>query len=374
MTARHALGALVVLVVVFATSDTTRGFATLGSKWPNGSIVVNLQLTPPSGSLIDGHPNFDAAATTALATLNQYTDLVKFSAVPASTRPRGDGDLVNHVFFDSRYYNESFGPNTLAVTTRWTIGGTQRAEGDVVFNTAFAWNSYRGNVMTINGRETWDLVRVAMHEFGHLLGLDHPDEQGQSVNALMNSRIGNLDSLTADDIAGLRALYGAGGVTSNISFPPRNETNDFFRQLLALYENELRAARVTTYLDDEGKVVWIAEYTYYRVGQCDHSTAQSRIFRQIIEQITIGVCALTPAGSISFPPRNEGLQFMVAVDDLYRTQLGRSALTSFVDGEGAVVWVMEYLRYRLNGCGHGDAVSRVFAQIRGQGTPPVCRP
>jgi hypothetical protein len=37
------------------------------------------------------------------------------------------------------------------------------------------------------------------------------------------------------------------------------------------------------------------------------------------------------------------------------------------------VWVLEYFRYRLNGCTHGDAVTRVFQQILGQGIQPVCR-
>ena len=42
------------------------------------------------------------------------------------------------------------------------------------------------------------------------------------------------------------------------------------------------------------------------------------------------------------------------------------------DNEGAVVWVLEYLRYRLNRCSHGDATTRVFQQILGQGLQPTC--
>jgi hypothetical protein len=37
-----------------------------------------------------------------------------------------------------------------------------------------------------------------------------------------------------------------------------------------------------------------------------------------------------------------------------------------------VVWVLEYLRYRLNGCNHGDATTKVLQQIRGLGIQPVC--
>ena len=162
-------------------------------------------------------------------------------------------------------------------------------------------------------------------------------------------------------------------MTSNIVFPPRNEPNDFFAQLIALYRDRLRAPAVATFVDPEGAVVWLSEYARYRVGLCDHGAAQSRVFTIVDGGATVGVCALTPTGAIPFPPRNEGLQFMNALNVKYRDSLGRSAVTSFVDNEGAVVWVLEYFRYRLNGCTHGDAVTRVFQQILGQGIQPTCR-
>ena len=370
---RFALGGFAVALLVIASSDSARGFATVGSKWANGTITMHLTLGPGSGTMPDGTTSYNAAVANAMSTWNGHIDLAKFAAVPDSTRPNGHGDLINHVFFDDDFYGEQFGELTLAITTRWTIADTQRAEADIVFNNRFQWSSYRGNVRTANGRDLWDITRVALHELGHALGLEHPDDSGQSVNALMNSILGNLDSLTADDIAGARSLYGAAGVTSNVTFPPRNEPNDFFQQLIALYRDRLGQPAVSTYVDPEGAVVWLSEYARYRVGLCDHSRAQSLVFTIIDSGVITGVCALTPGGPIPFPPRNEGLQFMIALNDKYRDGLGRASTTSFVDNEGAVVWVLEYFRYRLNGCSHGDATTRVFQQILGQGIQPVCR-
>ena len=79
-------------------------------------------------------------------------------------------------------------------------------ESDTVFNTAYHWDSYRGPLRP----GIQDFHRVALHEFGHMLGLDHPDEHGQTVPAIMNSVISNIGALQPDDIAGVKSLYDDG--------------------------------------------------------------------------------------------------------------------------------------------------------------------
>jgi hypothetical protein len=162
-------------------------------------------------------------------------------------------------------------------------------------------------------------------------------------------------------------------VTSNVTFPPRNETNDFNVQLENLYRDRLGARPISAYVDLEGANVWLTEYARYRVGLCTHADAMTRVFWQILAGVVSGACGLTPAGAIPFPPRTEGLDFMNQLESVYRDRLRRTASSVYVDNEGRVVWILEYLRYRLNGCGHGDATTRVFQQILGQGIQPICR-
>lgn len=75
---------------------------------------------------------------------------------------------------------------------------------------------------------------------------------------------------------------------------------------------------------------------------------------------------------VSFPPRNEVLAFRLALEDLYRDSLRRQPTPTYVDAEGAVVWIQEYLRYRVNRCPHAEAVSRVLDQIDRIRTAAVC--
>lgn len=51
------------------------------------------------------------------------------------------------------------------------------------------------------------IALTLLHELGHVVGLSHPDQYGQNVNAVMNST-NYFYRLQPDDIEGIQALYG----------------------------------------------------------------------------------------------------------------------------------------------------------------------
>ena len=186
------------------------GYALEGQTWPFGTTVkIELGLgAPKSGILQDGFLTFNASAANALALWNQQLSLMQFSWSVVAP-PGGHDDGQNQAFFASTVYGQTFGSGVLAITLI-RYNGTTMLEGDTVFNSFLLWDSYRGPLQYDfrTKQYVFDFHRVALHEFGHTLGLDHPDDYGQVVSAIMNSHISDLDHLADDDLTGIRTLYG----------------------------------------------------------------------------------------------------------------------------------------------------------------------
>lgn len=363
---------LLATAALLACAVTAHGWYFSGSTWPTGPVVMHLQLGAAGSTLLNGCADWGCAAEDQLATWNYYLDRVEFRVVRDSTVPKRDGDGVNSVFWDDEVYGEAFDAGTLAITVRWFRGGTTTS-ADVVFNEALRWNAYEGPLRRATGGGTLqDFGRVALHEFGHVLGLGHPDEHGQAVDAVMNSRVSDRDTLAWDDIQGAYTLYGANVAGAAVPFPPRNETFDFRAQLEAKYRNALRRPLLQSYADVEGSVVWTSEYLRYRLNACAHGQATARVGLQIAGLGVQPVCGAGSLANLAFPPRNEPLQFREELEEVYRDVLGRGAVLTAVDVEGDVVWITEYLRYRLSRCGHAAAVEKVMLQIDGRGVQPGC--
>ncbi len=193
----------------------TYGYVLEGKKWTlNRTVVMHLSLGNEPMRFTDGFTSFNQSAADALNIWNRYLQHMQFSPRINSPVVPADGDGDNSVFFSSTVYGETFGSSTLAITLISSRNNVT-TETDVVFNNSRTWDSYRGQL-----NDNIDFHRVALHEFGHVLGLDHPDIARQTVAAIMNSRVGNLDSLQPDDISGVRSLYDQGPAYLSVPTAP----------------------------------------------------------------------------------------------------------------------------------------------------------
>lgn len=190
----------------FLLAASLPGYQFIGYRWPDGPIPVRLQLGTPPAPLLDGATDWADVAESAFADWNRQQSSVSFVAVRDANSPVASGDGVNSLAFRPDLFGMYLDARILAITVGFVSPATGRAtEQDVIFNATVSWNSYRGQLRT--GLQ--DFRRIALHELGHVLGLDHPDQAApvQVVDAVMNSSPTYVDGLKPDDIAGARTLY-----------------------------------------------------------------------------------------------------------------------------------------------------------------------
>jgi hypothetical protein len=193
------------LALALLGSQSLSAYVLEGQSWTlDRTVVMQLSLGPPK-PLIDGSASFNQSAQNALNIWNPNLAHLTFSSVLRSPVVPESGDDENSAFFAADVFGDDFGSGVLAVTMLSFRGDTFE-EADTVFNSAITWDSYRG----VLNPSVIDFRRVAIHEFGHTLGLDHPDDKGQHVVAIMNSHVSDIDTIQADDIAGVHALYANG--------------------------------------------------------------------------------------------------------------------------------------------------------------------
>ncbi|MGH9203017.1 MAG: matrixin family metalloprotease, partial [Vicinamibacterales bacterium] len=306
---------------------------------------------------------------------------VQFKFVRNSPAPIKKNDKTNNVFFADDVFGEPF-PATIAAVTllRWT--GSKMSDADVVFNRAHAYNAYRGP----NRGSVLDFRRVALHEFGHVLGLNHPDLAGQAVTAIMNSFVGDTEEPQPDDVAGVESIYGKVEARSTgsrltamagvehaglMSFPAREDIATFGAALEAKFREELRRPAAVTFVDAESVAVWTQEYVRYRVQECSHPDAIQRTFMQMDGLGIQPVCGTT--AQVVLPQRSELFDFRSQLEAKFRDDFRTNSSSTHVGAPADAAWLQEYLRYRLGQCDHVVAADRVFDQLAGAGVAPTCR-
>lgn len=91
-----------------------------------------------------------------------------------------------------------------------------------------------------------------------------------------------------------------------------------------------------------------------------------------VDNTPMGLGGIAGPMDVHFPSRADAFEMRNQLEAKYQNGLGRSATSTYVDREGDVVWVQEYIRYRVNGCDHETASARVMTQIDGGAPGGIC--
>lgn len=186
-------------IVGLASGVSLQGWSDVGHKWTTSSVFYYVN---PQSIYISSNAAISAVQQAAAGWSQQTQANIQLVYAGTTTGSSLTLNNKNEVFFR----NGSNGSN-VAETYYWWDGTGKLVDADIVF--------YEGafHFYTVSGCSGGIYVEnVAIHEFGHALGLGHSSLSGATMAPSMSSYC-DLTQLTleADDIAGIESLYPGGG-------------------------------------------------------------------------------------------------------------------------------------------------------------------
>jgi hypothetical protein len=190
----------------------------IARRWLTQPIIISFStsLTSPPDNIKAGS-DVVGAARRALRHWSSVANLQFFetSSTAQTISPASAGDRINLITVsadNAAAFNSSNNPGRTRV---FSDSGGAITEADIALNPNVAFS-------TDGTFGTYDLESTFTHEVGHLLGLEHSAIIGatmqprQAMNGLFGLPAFTQRSLSYDDIAGARALYGSRAGTGSL--------------------------------------------------------------------------------------------------------------------------------------------------------------
>ena len=185
-------------LILAVMAQSTYGFELSGSKWLGAETDFYINIPGTTGFGIPWNVAFITA-------MDQWSNNTRFTFnLKEEYRDPCSNDGFNGVDFAEDYCGNEFGANTLAITSskfqRTLLGEPYIVESDIIVNGSEEFDIFGGALPLVGPLSNkFDFGRTALHELGHVIGLEHED----STPAIMASRISDIDSLQPYDIAGV---------------------------------------------------------------------------------------------------------------------------------------------------------------------------
>jgi hypothetical protein len=254
-------------------------YALTGNAWPHpqlvtisfvpdGTIVGSNGSSPIYSNLFAqfnarwGSPAVWENQIIAAAQLFAQQTNLNFEVVPDNGTPIGQGNYQqgDPGMGDIRISGYTFVNNWLAGTYLAPAGNNYSIAGDMAFNTAAGWNI----------GFAYDLYSVAVHEFGHALGLG--ENYADPTSVMWPYYNGLVAGLGVEDNSDIRTLY-SGGAGRTPDFFDTHAPNNFW----------YTAADLTGYINPVSKTVLLPNMNIISANDVDWYVVQ------------------VPAGSVSTP-------------------------------------------------------------------------